>query len=84
MLIAIAHHHDAIAIAGQRPHVPLRARQMIALAQFAEYLWQSQSGQSMTCEWAKLGAACLDVLALNVEELPLWLERSVEITATTH
>lgn len=84
MLAAIAHHHDAAAIAGQRPGVPLRARQMIALAQLAEYLWQCQSGQAMTCEWIKLGPACLDVLALPADDLPLWLERSVEITATAH
>ena len=83
MLVAIAYHHDVAAIAGQCSNVPLRSRQMIALAQLAEYLWQGQSGQAMTCEWTKLGAACLDVLALPADDLPLWLERSVEITAPT-
>jgi hypothetical protein len=45
------------------------ARQLIAIAQIAEYLVQEKTGMNSTCEWEKLGKACLRVVDLSSDEL---------------
>ena len=60
--LAIRHHHDAAIIETPAITPPLTARYRIAMAQFAEHLVQRHSGLSHTCEWPKLGAACLHLL----------------------
>jgi HD-like signal output (HDOD) protein len=66
---AIRYHHNVAALNGSLDLVP-RARQLIAIAQLAEYLIQEKSGQSQTSEWGKLGADCLASLDLTPEALP--------------
>ena len=47
----------------------LVSRQLIAIAQIAEYLVQEQTGMNKSCEWDKLGDACLNIVNLTREEL---------------
>lgn len=63
--LAIRHHHDAAVI--QTPSVtpPLTSRYRIAMGQLAEHLIQRHTGMSQTCEWPKLGAACLNLLEID-------------------
>jgi len=82
LAIAIAHHHETAAIQGNSPEVlPLPIRQIIALTQLAEYIFQIRTGLAMTCEWKKLAPACLSTLALppeNIGEL-VRLSREAEV-----
>lgn len=65
---AIRHHHDRAAVDGSLA-LPERTRQLIAVAQLAEYLIQVQKARSQTSEWAKLGADCLSCLSLTPDDL---------------
>lgn len=65
---AIRHHHHQQAIDG-RVDIPRRSRQLIAIAQVAEYLLQQKTGLTRNCEWLKLGDACLECLELTPESL---------------
>ena len=66
--LAIRHHHDAAVI--QTPSVtpPLTSRYRIAMSQLAEHLMQRHTGMSQTCEWPKLGTACLNLLEIDEVE----------------
>lgn len=68
--LAIAHHHEPAAILGTMPEpLPVVIRQLIALTQLAEYIFQIRTGLAMTCEWKKLGPACLAMLDLPAEKI---------------
>lgn len=70
LAIAIAHHHERPALLGQlRETLPPSVPQLIALAQLAEYIFQIRTGLAMTCEWKKLGSACLSLLGLQPENI---------------
>lgn len=72
---AIRHHHSLAHLADDAGKLlPSASRSLIALAQTAEHLLQSATGLSQTSEWQKLGAACLDVLALDEESLAALLD----------
>lgn len=59
-------HHGAEAIRGLNSHVvPDISRYFIAIAQLSEHLFQRLSGLNKTCEWAKLGQDCLNVLGIQ-------------------
>lgn len=63
---AILHHHSLEHLVDESGgSLPAASRSLIALAQTAEHLLQIATGLSQTSEWQKLGAACLDVLALD-------------------
>jgi len=66
--LAIRHHHDLAAVDGSLA-LPARSRQLIAIAQLAEYLIQQQNSQSQTSEWGKLGTGCLASLELGADDL---------------
>lgn len=66
---AIRHHHDVEALQGDLGLTD-RSRRLIAIAQLAEYLIQTHTGQSHTSEWGKLGEACLACLGLTDDDLP--------------
>ena len=66
--LAIRHHHDVAAVDGSLA-LPARSRQLIAIAQLAEYLIQQQNDQSQTSEWGKLGDGCLASLELDADDL---------------
>ncbi len=66
---AIRHHHDREALNGTLT-IPHRSRQLIAIAQLAEYLIELNSTQRQSNEWGKLGADCLACLELDPDDLP--------------
>lgn len=73
--VGIRHHHDADALSGKNTAlIPDTARQLIAIAQVAEYLTQDETGQNTGREWGKMGEACLDILRLSHEDLDLILD----------
>ena len=63
--LAVRGHHDAVALRAGNGSLPPASARVIALSQLAEYFVQNITGLSKTCEWAKLGEACLDVLGLE-------------------
>ena len=77
--LAIRHHHDVTVMEMPALSPPLSSPALIALAQFAEHLAQRHSGLNHTCEWPKLGPACLRLLKLSdadvesifIEALPM-------------
>jgi HD-like signal output (HDOD) protein len=72
--LAIRHHHDAVALSGNVAGLPPAAQRLIAIVQLAEYLFQSATGLSATCEWEKLGEDSLRLLDLTPEALVALLE----------
>ncbi|MDP2815962.1 MAG: HDOD domain-containing protein, partial [Rectinemataceae bacterium] len=68
--LAIRRHHDPSALdASDQLAVPASSRQLIAIAQLAEFLIQEQSGQNVTREWAKLGRSCMEILDITAEQV---------------
>jgi HD-like signal output (HDOD) protein len=66
----IRHHHEVGTLSNSdAPKLSEMARQLIAIAQIAEYLVQEKTGMNSTCEWEKLGKACLRVVDLSSDEL---------------
>lgn len=74
--LAIRHHHDFVTARAGAGALPASSRRLIALAQLAERLMQEMTGLSQSCEWAKMGEACLDLLGVAPDDLPE-LQRSV-------
>lgn len=71
----IRHHHDVKALCDiDTAELSTTSRQLIAIAQIAEYLVQQKTGLNLTCEWEKLGEACLNVVQLSSDELAEILE----------
>jgi HD-like signal output (HDOD) protein len=69
--LAIRQHHELkiLDIVETRlPHILLSSR-LIALAQLSEHIVQRQLRLSLTQEWSKLGAACLQQLNISDEKL---------------
>jgi HD-like signal output (HDOD) protein len=68
--IGIRHHHNLAALnETDDSALTLVSRQLIAIAQIAEYLVQEQTGMNKSCEWDKLGDTCLNIVNLTREEL---------------
>lgn len=61
--LAIRNHHNLIRLESDK--LPILSRRLIATAQLAEHILQQQLGLSLTQEWTKLGAVCLQVLELD-------------------
>lgn len=66
---AIRNHHDLRVLESASSSLPMLSRQLIATAQLAEHIIQKQLGLSMTQEWPKLGAACLQILDIGEAQL---------------
>lgn len=66
----IRHHHEVAALCNSdAAELSTTARQLVAIAQIAEYLVQGKTGMNSTCEWEKLGEACLNIVHLSSDEL---------------
>ena len=79
---AIRHHHDRAALEGELPGSGMATSQrLIALAQLAEYLIQTQTGRNQTREWEKLGTDCLRLLHLEESELASLVSDSQAVVA---
>jgi len=77
---AIRYHHEISALqCGPDAALSESTRQLIAVAQTAEFLIQEINGRNKTQEWGKLGAGCLRVLSLSDEELQSLLDDAREI-----
>lgn len=69
LCLASRYHHDEQRLGNPAGMLPI-SRQLIAVAQLAEFLLQSRTGLSQTKEWEKLGPACLQLLGFDAEQLP--------------
>lgn len=67
--LAIRNHHDLAALASANSQLPMLSRKIIATAQLAEHIVQQQLGLSMTQEWTKLGATCMQLLDIDEKRL---------------
>ncbi len=68
--LAIRHHHDyALLQQDDSIVLPSVTLGLIATAQLAEHLLQHHTGLSMTQEWDKAGAVCLELLRIDEKDL---------------
>lgn len=67
---AIRHHHDFVSIRAGAGALSPTVRRLIALSQLAERIDQEMTGQNQSCEWHKMGEACLELLDLSAADLP--------------
>lgn len=67
--LAIRNQHDLTALESAGSDLPMLSRRLIATAQLAEHIVQRQLGLSLTQEWQKLGAACLQILDIGEDRL---------------
>lgn len=67
--LAIRHHHDYVALHAGSAGLPPASRRLVAVAQASEYIYQQVTGLSLTCEWEKMSAACMQTLQLDAERL---------------
>lgn len=73
--LAIQWHHNHFALdVSDQFALPVASRQLIAIAQLAEFLIQEQGGQNLTREWVKLGPGCMRVLDITAEQVAELLE----------
>ena len=68
--VAIRRHHDVSIVAEPVNGASGASCRQVALAQLAERLHQEVSGLNRTCEWGRLGPACLVSLGLEEADLP--------------
>lgn len=82
--LAIRNHHDLAALESVNSNLPMLSRRLIATAQLAEHIVQQQLHLSLTQEWSKLGATCLQILDLDDEGLEtLLIEVAAEVNTET-
>lgn len=67
--LAIRNHHDLAALGSASSELPMLSRRLVATAQLAEHIVQRKLGLSLTQEWQKLGATCLQLLDLEEGQL---------------
>jgi HD-like signal output (HDOD) protein len=79
--LAIRHHHDGVALGAGDGVLPPASARLAALAQLAEYLVQTATGQSRTAEWEKLGPVCQRILGLDATVLEQLLREAPAVTA---
>ncbi len=82
MCMAIGHHHDLNALSADST-LPLSCRLFIATTQFAEHFTQQQLGLGITQEWPKFGAACLETLKIDEDDLEFLYSEAKQIVAAT-
>jgi HD-like signal output (HDOD) protein len=79
--LAIRNHHDLAALESANSALPMLSRRLIATAQFAEHIVQKQLGLSLTQEWPKLGATCLQILDIGEAQLESLYEDAAPVAA---
>lgn len=82
--MAIRHHHDYSLLRQQNDAnaLPTNVVGLIAVGQMAEHLLQHHTGLSMTQEWEKAGAVCLEILRIDESELNDVYEESAFVIAS--
>ena len=67
---AISAHHDLEQLRDDcETPLPEVSRYLIAIAQLAEFIFQSLTGLNRTCEWPKLGATCRAILGIDEDQV---------------
>lgn len=79
--LAIRNHHDFMALKSAHFNLSMASRKLIATSQLAEHIVQQQLGLSHTQEWPKLGAACLQILDINEEQIEALYVEAAPIAA---
>lgn len=77
--LAIRNHHDLVALESVGSNLPMLSRRLIATAQLAEHMVQKQLGLSLTQEWVKLGAVCMQILELDDAQLDVFYAETAGI-----
>lgn len=79
---AIRLHHDyEILQKNDSTLLPSRTRGLIAIAQFAEHIFQHHTGLSRTQEWSKSSLVCMGVLEINEKQLQNFYEEGAPVLA---
>jgi len=77
---AIRVHHDySVLEKDDTTLLPDETRGLIAIAQFAENIFQHHTGLSKTEEWSKSGEICMQLLEINEEQLAVFYEESAPV-----
>lgn len=64
-------HHDESMLWGREgSHLLHPSRRFVSLAFLSEHIFQELTGLNRSCEWQKLGGACLCVLSLDQSQVP--------------
>lgn len=71
---AIRHHHNLNHLAGPDTVPHRTSRQLVAVSQLAEHLLQQTTGTAHTCEWQKLGSACMAILDVSQSDVDTLLD----------
>jgi HD-like signal output (HDOD) protein len=79
--LSIRNHHDLLALESVNSSLPMLSRRLIATGQLAEHIVQQQLGLSLTQEWPKLGAACLQILDMSEDRLEAMYADAAHIAA---
>ena len=80
IVFAIYHHHDVGLIGtAEAPGIPAVSWTMIAIAQLAEHLMQSNTGLAQTNEWKKVAEIALEEQGLNDRDLANLEEESATV-----
>ncbi|NCS64859.1 MAG: histidine kinase [Hydrogenophilales bacterium CG03_land_8_20_14_0_80_62_28] len=81
LFVAIRRHHDFTALDSLTEGVQGSSARLIALAQLAEKLHQTETGMNQTREWDKLGGICLSILGLGESIQPEMMAEAKEFMA---
>lgn len=80
MCLSIRNHHNLTALApGSTLSKPNRL--FIATVHFAEHFSQQQLGLDLTQEWSKFGAACLETLQIDEDDMEFLYSEAKQIVA---
>lgn len=82
--LAIRNHHDLAALESASSNLPMLSRNLIATSQLAEHILQRQLGLSLTQEWPKLGAVCLQLLNLGEAQLRKLYTEAIPIATSSN
>lgn len=78
---AIRLHHEYGILQGGDSGLPPASRSLIAVAQFAEHLFQYHTGLSKSHEWLKAKDACLQLLEIREDRLDFFYDEAEPVLA---
>jgi HD-like signal output (HDOD) protein len=81
--LAIRNHHELSMLGQANFSQPVLSGRLIATSQLAEHILQKQLDLSITQEWPKLGATCLQILGIAEDQLDSLYIEAQPIAAAT-
>lgn len=81
MCLSIRNHHSLAALSPEST-LSKSNRLFIATIHFAEHFSQQQLGLDITQEWSKFGAACLETLQIDEDDMDFLYEEAKQVVAT--